>query len=738
PKERLQKKKNNEETDEWWVQCDKCKAWQHEICALFNGRRNDGKQQKYTCDECYIGEVERGERNPSPQTLGAKDLPKTRLSDHIEMRLFKCLTQDKQERAQLNGKSIDEIPGAESLTVRVVSSVDKMLEVNQRFLEIFQEENYPLEFPYKSKIILLFQEIEGVEVCLFGIQVQEYGSECQHPNERAVYISHLDSVKYFKPEIRTVSGEALRTFVYHEILIGYLEFCKLRGFTRCYIWACPPLKDDDCIFHCHPEIQKTPNSEKLREFLAMLRKASKENIVIELTNIYEQFFISTGESKAKLTASRLPYFDGDFWPGAAGDIINQHHQEEAERRTLRNKGNTQKIMTKKVLKASAQAYTLANAAKDLLLMQKLGETICPKEDFIMVHLQHSCNHCGKLMVSGYRWVCISCNKFQLCDKCYGVEKKLEDKDKHPISSNDKHVFHPVEVRDVAENTEDKDEIQHSEFLDTRQSFLSLCRENHYQFNTLRRAKHSSMMVLYHLHNPTSFAFGSTCNVCQQYTEAGQIWRCGICRDYDVCNSCFQMDGGVNHPHKLTIHPSTAHGDAQTLGARKIRVLQFENMLDLLVHASQCRHKQCLYLDCRKVKGIFRHGIQCKVRAYGGCIRCKKMWCLIQVHARACKESECHVMRCRDLKEHLKRLQEQSDTRRRASVMEMIRKKAAEATVLNKMDNISVGEAVLDKMEEDYYYVAGVVVEKMGHLSVGEAVLDKMDEHHSTDDEWICV
>ncbi|XP_047328554.1 histone acetyltransferase HAC1-like [Impatiens glandulifera] len=681
-KSKLEKKKNDEDTEEWWVQCDNCEAWQHQICTLFNGRRNDGGQAEYTCPNCYMIEVERGERMPLPESsvLGAKDLPKTILSDHIEQRLFRRLKQERQERAKVQGKSYDEVPSAEALVVRVVSSVDKKLEVKPRFLENFQEENYPTEFPYKSKVVLLFQKIEGVEVCLFGMYVQEFGSECEQPNHRRVYLSYLDSVKYFRPDVRTVTGEALRTFVYHEILIGYLEYCKKRGFTSCYIWACPPLKGEDYILYCHPEIQKTPKSDKLREwYLSMLRKAMKENIVSELTNLYEHFFITTGESKARVTAARLPYFDGDYWPGAAEDMIYQIRQEEEGKSSYNKKGIMKKPITKRALKASGQSSLSGNASKDVILMHKLGETISPmKEDFIMVHLQPSCSHCCILMIIGNSWVCNQCKKFQICDKCYVAEQNREDRDRHPINHRDVHILHPVEITGVPEDTTDKDEILESEFFDTRQAFLSLCQGNHYQYDTLRRAKHSSMMVLYHLHNPTAPAFVMTCNVCFLDIEAGQGWRCEVCPEYDVCNACYQK-GEINHPHTLTNYPSLADRDAQSKEARQLRVLQLKKMLELLVHASQCRSTHCQYPNCRKVKGLFRHGIQCKIRAGGGCLLCKRMWYLLQLHARACKVSECHVPRCRDLKTHIKRSQQQSDSRRRAAVMEMMRQRTAEVT-----------------------------------------------------------
>uniref|UniRef100_A0A1D1XYA6 histone acetyltransferase n=1 Tax=Anthurium amnicola TaxID=1678845 RepID=A0A1D1XYA6_9ARAE len=444
-KAKLEKKRNDVQILELWVQCDKCNAWQHQICGLFNSKRNIGGQAEYTCPKCYLQEMEKvGTSLPHGIFLGAQDLTRSKLSDHLEQRLFMRLRQERQERAMSLQKNFDEVPCAEGLIVRVVSSVDKKLEVKQLFRQIFEEENYPTEFPYKSKAILLFQKIEGADVCLFGMYVQEYGSECSYPNQRRVCLAYLDSVKYFRPDIKAVTGEALRTFVYHEILIGYLDYCKKRGFTSCHIWSCPPLKQEDFILNCHPEIQKTPKPDKLREwYLAMIRKAAKENIVVENTKLYDFFFMPSGECKASVTAARLPYFDGDYWPGCAEDLLQSLQQIE-DGKEPQKKGRM--TITKRALKAARHGALTDSPSKDSLLMFKLGEVIRPmKDDLILVHLQHACNHCCQMIVSGKRWVCDFCKNFQLCDKCYSTEQELDEKHKHPLNSTEKHSFYSVSI-----------------------------------------------------------------------------------------------------------------------------------------------------------------------------------------------------------------------------------------------------------------------------------------------------
>ena len=98
------------------------------------------------------------------------------------------------------------------------SSIDLTLSLSS----VCPQGDFPEQFPYRTKALFVFEEIDGCEVCFFGLHVQEYGSDCEAPNTRRVYISYLDSIHFFHPK-------HLRTLVYHEILIGYLQFCKNNG-----------------------------------------------------------------------------------------------------------------------------------------------------------------------------------------------------------------------------------------------------------------------------------------------------------------------------------------------------------------------------------------------------------------------------------------------------------------------------------------------------------------------------
>ena len=78
--------------------------------------------------------------------------------------------------------------GAGHVTIRVVSSSDKTLETRMLMKERFGSD-FPSQFPYRTKAMFVFEEIDGVDVCFFGMHVQEYGSDCQAPNTRYVYAS---------------------------------------------------------------------------------------------------------------------------------------------------------------------------------------------------------------------------------------------------------------------------------------------------------------------------------------------------------------------------------------------------------------------------------------------------------------------------------------------------------------------------------------------------------------------
>ncbi|KAL9158009.1 hypothetical protein ABFS82_08G040200 [Erythranthe guttata] len=656
-KAKLQKAKNTTELDE---PCDKCERWQHQVCALYNSKRDLEGKVDYICPKCRLAEIEAKKHVPIPPATGARDLPRTKLSDHIEQRLLRSLEHERKQRAELIGKSPEEVPGAADLVVRVVLAVNKQLEVKQEFLDIIPGESYPTKFSYKSKVILLFQKVECVDVCLFSMYVQEYGSDCGNPNKRSIYISYLDSVKYFTPEIKTVAGVALRTIVYHEILIGYLDYCKQYGFKTCYIWACPPRKGEDYILYCHPETQKRPDDNRLSQwYKKMLKKAKQDNVVVEYTNFYEHFFIPSGECNSKITAARLPYFDGDYW---SGEI--EHHVRNSEKN---EGGDSERKLKTQMTRRTLKAMGHTDTTEDVRAMQELGAKIHhKKDDFFVVHLQFICTNCNEAILSGSRWSCNQCSKFHLCSRCFELKKTPDGLETLKTCRGKKHQLWQIAVSGVAADTEDNDVILHNEFLDNRHSFLDFCQKNNYQFDSLRRAKYSSMMILHHLHKMSTFTTQTICSICHH--EPVVRWHCEICSEFHACNACYQKEGDRCHIHKLVQQSRKADCRTNTEHIQQQGQLKIRWLLNVLEHANQCgatKDNPCTYPNCHDMKILFLHGAKCQLRLPGGCRHCRRIWFLLDLHSKICRISNCGIPRCMDIKRHKQMIATQSDLQRRA-------------------------------------------------------------------------
>uniref|UniRef100_A0A4W6BUD5 histone acetyltransferase n=1 Tax=Lates calcarifer TaxID=8187 RepID=A0A4W6BUD5_LATCA len=609
-KDQFEKKKNDMLDPEPFIECKDCGRKMHQICVLhYDVIWPSG----FICDNC----LKKSGKSRKENKFSARRLQSTRLGTYIEDRVNKYLKRQNH-------------PEAGEVFVRVVASSDKTVEVKPGMKSRFVDSGEMVEsFPYRTKALFAFEEIDGVDVCFFGMHVQEYGSECPFPNTRRVYISYLDSIHFFKPRL-------LRTAVYHEILIGYLEYVKKLGYVTGHIWACPPSEGDDYIFHCHPPDQKIPKPKRLQEwYRKMLDKAFAERIIHDYKDIFKQ------ATEDRLTSAyELPYFEGDFWPNVLEESIKELEQEEEERKKEENtassettegahadsknakKKNNKKTNKNKssVSRANKKKPGMPNVANDL--SQKLYATMEKhKEVFFVIHL-----HAGPVI----------------------------------------NTLPPIM---------DPDPLLTCDLMDGRDAFLTLARDKHWEFSSLRRCKWSTMCMLVELHNQGQDRFVYTCNECKHHVETR--WHCTVCEDYDLCINCYNAKG---HEHQMVKwglgidDDSNSQGGEASKSPQESRRLSIQRCIQSLVHACQCRNANCSLPSCQKMKRVVQHTKGCKRKTNGGCPVCKQLIALCCYHAKHCQENKCPVPFCLNIKHKLRqqqlqhRLQQAQMMRRRMATM----------------------------------------------------------------------
>ncbi|KAK7944349.1 hypothetical protein WMY93_000077 [Mugilogobius chulae] len=589
-KDQFEKKKNDTLDPELFVECMDCGRRMHQICVLHN---DTIWPSGFVCDGC----LKKTNKTRKENKYCAKRLPQTKLGCYLETRVNDYL------KRQVH-------PEAGEVFIRVVHVSDKVVEVKPGMKSRFVDSGEMSEsFPYRTKALFAFEDIDGADVCFFGMHVQEYGSDCPPPNQRRVYISYLDSVHFFRPR-------SLRTAVYHEILIGYLEYVKRLGYTTGHIWACPPSEGDDYIFHCHPADQKFPNPSDI------FKQATEDRLT---------------------SAKELPYFEGDFWPNVLEESIKELEQEEEERKREENSTSNESIDDTKGDSKNAKKKNNKKTSKNKSSMSRANK-----------------KKPGMPNVSN-----------DLSQKLYATMEKHKE------------VFFVIRLiaghmANSLPPISDPDPLMACDLMDGRDAFLTLARDKHLEFSSLRRSKWSTMCMLVELHNQSQDRFVYTCNECKHHVETR--FHCTVCEDYDLCITCYNTKGHEHKMEKLGLgldDESSNQAAATTQSPGDSRRLSIQRCIQSLVHACQCRNANCSLPSCQKMKRVVQHTKGCKRKTNGGCPICKQLIALCCYHAKHCQENKCPVPFCLNIKHKLRqqqlqhRLQQAQMLRRRMASMQRV-------------------------------------------------------------------
>ncbi|KAG5187237.1 hypothetical protein JKP88DRAFT_129499, partial [Tribonema minus] len=116
---------------------------------------------------------------------------------------------------------------------------------------IVQRDPLPEAIEYTSKVLCLFQEVNGLWVLLFIVYTQEYGADAPACNRARAYIAYVDSIAHWQPCSR-------RSAAYKEMLVGYIDWVRLRSFRRVHLWSAPPQEGDSYVLWCRPQHQPPP------------------------------------------------------------------------------------------------------------------------------------------------------------------------------------------------------------------------------------------------------------------------------------------------------------------------------------------------------------------------------------------------------------------------------------------------------------------------------------------------
>jgi E1A/CREB-binding protein len=444
-----------------------------------------------------------------------------------------------------------------------------------------------------------------------------------------------------------------------------------------------------------------------------------EGIVVETTDMYDEFFKDGGKNAPLGSApdpTSLPYFEGDYVPGEIETIVANL---KGENRTAAKKASIddasfpfqRKASTGRRSGTRSNPGQLLNQSQDKV-MNRLGTAIYNmKENLIIARLRN--RHFVAAVERGddvSEWPDDDAYPHETDSMKADIQENCSSGGKHQIQkrknvvntcSNGRNISVAHEVSAVPStvigSTIEEDEQYESELFENRLLFLNYCQTNHCQFDDLRRAKHSTMMVLYQLHNPTEPKFVQRCGGCASDIVSGKRFLCNVCPNFDLCQACYEsvalssgtnkgkmQDRGLLHDTehsfvRINVGASVTGAKERDKGgnnSNEDRAKALNAYLEVLAHAASCEGPPtCRLNNCVKMKQLFVHVKTCEVTHSNGCRICARLLSLIVVHARSCsaRGNQCPLPYCDKIRERNERVRRQQlfmDDRRREAQNEL--------------------------------------------------------------------
>lgn len=559
-----------------WVKCSECARWMHQVCGLFNPVRGEyAAEHDFVCPLCCW----RHKASAPPPSSSLHSSLNSALSDREASRssclnIPPCdLSQFLQSFLRRELAAVGESAAAETLNVRVLSFPGEKMTLPETVVRAFDEnanalahalpdrdvsvQRLPPTATYLSRGIYLFQQHDGVEVSLFTLFAQEFGDTCELvANRRSVYVAYIDSIRYLSPA-------SARTSAYHLIMLAYFDYVRRHGFDRVHIWSCPPQKRISYVYWCRPAFQKTPSAEHLRAWYnKLLTQAHARGIVADWTTLYDQYLAHEDsaqlpvkdEAAASLIATRgvtarsvdpselawpaaelPPIFDGDFIPAELERILGRLGARNGKAR----RATTTSDSAKNAAIGSSGGKDGSGGGGS----QSKGGGVAPA-----VRIKEEAVESAVAMVVPPPPVEFKLR--EIFERCQGSVRRMKQ---------DLLVVRLVPVRVEGDNahrvpcaperTVPAWCLRVPRFFGSRFMFHQLCAHAGYQFDSLRRAKHSTMMILHHYLNEHVTQANVFCRDCSLLITHAEYWACGRCDRFALCDTCYQRDGRA-HPHAL--------------------------------------------------------------------------------------------------------------------------------------------------------------------------------------------